>query len=757
MMATNGKGKANGNGMPISGNRGLVGSIEDSKLEWNRGVFYSSILSDPVVGESPIARRKNAKDVRGNRIWLGARLRTEAPPPLQKGTLNGTAIAADQVYKMIVKRHSVYYDVANFESTVPRHMEGEDRRQLYTWEIPDDPMDYPPHLAVIPKQDQTPLTSTTQTIAGIAQAGLGWIIPRNIWNLFEKIKPREPVTAVEGIFDSMDLLNTSTLLGQVFPEEVIDFQNFRPADGATIADIENKNRTLIRNQDGIYTVKNIGSREDWYTDAVFAQQHLTGPNPCTLQLAPHQWIQRFLDAAQTQGNTRMAAVITSSPSNDLYIQDYSSVRAAIGVAPDAPLSSVDPSKPDSAKKVRYAVAPVCLFHLGPEGKLHPLGIIVDYRGSMEKSVTIFNKRLTFNDDTDSEATDWPWRYAKTCIQSADWAHHEVSVHLVRCHFIEEAAIVAAHRAFPVDHVVYRLLQPHWLKTLSLNAAARTTLVPDVVIPLSGFTAPQLMKLIQNCYDTFNWTDHYVPYDLNNRGFPPERLQDDKFHNCAYAKNISVLWQIIRKYVSKYLSGADPQLMSSDASVATDQGIIDWCKEMRSPQGANIKSFPEIKTRDQLIDTITMTIHIASPQHTAVNYLQEYYQTFVINKPPALYTPIPTTLKSLNSMDEKSFMEALPINKPRDWLLAAHLPHLLNLTVAEDQNLVNYARSVYAVVQDTTGGRQTPEQKKVGEAAREFWEDLKRFGELVEKIEEDMDNGNEYRVLDPDVTAVSILI
>ena len=647
-------------------------------------------------------------------------------------------------------------------------MEQEDRKQLYTWEIPDDPMDYPPHLAVIPKKDQAPLVSTKATIATVVQAGLGWIIPRNIYNLFDKIKPQEQTTVLESIFDAMDLLNTSTLLGQVFPEDIIDFNNYSPSDGESIADIESKNRELRRNQSGIYTEPNIGEREDWYCDAVFAQQHLTGPNPCTLQLASQQWIQRFADAAQAQGNDGMAGVISSSPSSDLYIQDYSDFRTAAGVAADAVLSSIDPTKPgpipgrndrvDSSKKARYAVAPVCLFRLGPEGKMHPLGIIIDYRGSMEKSVVIFNRRLHFSDSSDSEATDWPWRYAKTCIQCADWARHEISVHLVRTHFIEEAVIVAAHRAFHADNVVYRLLQPHWLKTLSLNAAARSTLVPDVVIPLSGFTGPQLMKLIQNSYSSFDWVASYIPNDLASRGFPPERLQDEKYHNCAYAKNMILLWQILRRFVSRYLAGDNPQLMSSDAAVAGDGEIAAWCKEMRSPLGGNISTFPEIKTREQLIDTVTMCIHIASPQHTSVNYLQEYYQTFVLNKPPALYTPVPTTLRQLSAMDEKAFMEALPTNLPRAWLLAAHLPHLLSLTVAPEQNLINYARSVYASVQDTTGSAQSPAARAVGDAAKEFWTELKDFGEVVERIDREMDNGTiEYRVLDPDVTAVSILI
>ena len=94
---------------------------------------------------------------------------------------------------------------------------------------------------------------------------------------------------------------------------------------------------------------------------------------------------------------------------------------------------------------------------------------------MDASVTIFNRRVS-SASTLPEKEDWPWRYAKMCAQVSDWAHHEITVHLVHTHFVEEATIVAAHRTIDPSHVVFKLLEPHWNVTLSLNAAARTTLV-----------------------------------------------------------------------------------------------------------------------------------------------------------------------------------------------------------------------------------------------------------------------------------------
>ena len=677
----------------------------------------------------------------------------------------------------ILTRHSSYFDTANFEPSAPQPLILKKKQSLYTWQLPKSPADYPPHLAVIPIDVRSPLFPGETLLKGIFWWSVGWVIPKNVMDIINRILPGSDVAPIDAIFNTMRLMDTAVLLGQVFPEEIIDWVNFSPDQGPSLASITERNATLVKEKRGIYTVENIGSAhvEDWFTDAIFAQQHLTGPNPCTLELANDNWVSQFRREAEKQKKTGILQVIDEArakPSPELYIQDYSYFRKAIKI-PDSQTMSSRPQEgakgkgaahTDSSDKIRFAVASVCLFHLEPTtGRLHPLAIIIDYKGTIEDSVVIFNQRLRESDDNFNQAEDWPWRYAKTCVQVSDWTRHEVTVHLVHTHFIEEAVIVAANRSFEAHHPVYKLLSPHWIKTLSLNAAARTTLVPDVVIKLSGMTTEQLMLFMQDAYSTFDWQESYIPTDLERRGFPVAEINDPKFDNCGYAKNMHVIWQILQTFVGDYL---DASGFTSDAAVAQDQWIAGWCMEMTSinPKngkyypGASIKNFPSIKTRKQLIDAVTMCIHIASPQHTAVNYLQEYYQTFVLNKPPALYTAPVETLGELKAMNEKKLMDALPIDMPREWLLASHLPHLLNMTVAKEQNLVNYAKSVYESVRSTDGQPLDEENEGLKQVAKNFWTALMGFSKVIDKFNEKMDNGlPPYVVLKPDVTAVSILI
>lgn len=97
----------------------------------------------------------------------------------------------------------------------------------------------------------------------------------------------------------------------------------------------------------------------------------------------------------------------------------------------------------------------------------------------------------------------------------------------------------------------------------------------------------------------------------------------------------------------------------------------------------------------------MCIHIASPQHTAVNYLQNFYMSFVVAKPSAVFKAPPQTVSQLLSYTETNLVDALPIKRQREWLLSAQLPWLLSFRVVEEHNLLNYAASLFRLYREKT--------------------------------------------------------
>jgi hypothetical protein len=167
----------------------------------------------------------------------------------------------------------------------------------------------------------------------------------------------------------------------------------------------------------------------------------------------------------------------------------------------------------------------------------------------------------------------------------------------------------------------------------------------------------------------------------------------------------------------------------------------------------MSKFPDIKTIEELIDVVVMAIHIASPQHTAVNYLQGYYQAFVPNKPISLCAPVPNTLAELAAYTEKDMVAALPVNHPRIWLMSSHLAYLLSSKVEYEQTLMNYALSLSKLDSDEDN-REDP----ISAAAGQLVNDLRELQVLFEQHSKEMDDQTlPYNVLDPEATAVSILI
>ena len=185
--------------------------------------------------------------------------------------------------------------------------------------------------------------------------------------------------------------------------------------------------------------------------------------------------------------------------------DCSYFREALGLKITDPIV-LNPQ--DKGNLTRYGCASLTLFQLHDNGNLHPLAIVIDYRASIKDSVVIFNQRLSPSDPTPGES--WPWRYAKTCAQSSDWTLHEMTVHLTNTRLIQEAIIVATHRCIPFDNVIYQLLEPHWFRTLSRNAAMRETLVPQIVLDLVAYTQDQAFNFIQHAYHNFDFQGKYVP-------------------------------------------------------------------------------------------------------------------------------------------------------------------------------------------------------------------------------------------------------
>ncbi|KAL6896495.1 lipoxygenase [Trichoderma evansii] len=649
-----------------------------------------------------------------------------------------------QLYGRIEKSYNTYLDVLEVEPTWPRLLNLEDTSTMFEWAtlVPDGNggfLEYPPHLKVIPSKDDV--------------------------GLFE-------------IFDKLGLIETQWIISPFIPDSwwggtvekvaewVIKKIREKTGDVTAWADqdpnfkaLESYNQSNRKAATDVSNGTNLGLLGDWYSDRRFAEQSFTGTNPTTLvniSKTPGNLLQEFIDTAERKGYKKWHERLSKAQSNpeSLFVQDHRHFREAFGAAPDEELKHQEPNS-----ELNWACAAVTLFELHEDGRLHPVAIVIDYKISMENSVTIFNNRLEPREPVGTgaaipeEESDWPWRYAKSCAQVSDWMRHEVGVHLTRSHFIEEAMIVATRRTIPMDAIIHTILSPHWYKTLSLNAAARTTLVPQVIKDLVGISPEYLQKYVIYEFENFDFSKHYVPNDLKERGFPntAEGLAAPKYKNYAYAKNMVSMWAVIRKYVSAMLLTTYKE-DTADAEIAKDTHIQNWVNEIRT--NGRIKSFPDIKTLDALTDALTMCIHIAAPFHTAVNYLQNFYQAFVPAKPPAVCQKLPESLEELQTYTEPELIKSLPIGRERQWLLAVQVPWLLSFKVADERSLLKFADSQSR----NYGHIWRTKDRAIRKISGQLHDDLKDLGTEFVLTSQGMDLGSvPYMVMDPNNTAVSILI
>ncbi|KAK6082808.1 lipoxygenase 1 [Seiridium cupressi] len=645
---------------------------------------------------------------------------------IKEGTYAGTQAAVTQLYSRIEQSYASYFDVLALEPTLPRYIDLKEKREMYQYTAyPNDedgkPAAYPPHLQTIPKEDDV-----------------------SKWKVFNALGLAESIIIVQKVIPDTFLGKTADWL----LENVRIMVDGTPQEGPSIKDCEEYNKYHRKSGTDIARGENIGLLPDWYSDRRFAEQSFTGTNPTTITKASPAFIKEFVEAAKSNGYDTWADVLPTVNQASLFMQDCSYYREAIGVTSDETLKHTEPASDEN-----WANAPVTLYRLHDNGKLHPIAICIDYRRTMANSVTIFNRRMSPTDSSHNEATDWPWRYAKTAAQVADWVRHELTVHLTNSHFVEETIIVATNRTIPMEHIIFKTLHPHWYKTLSLNAAARNALVPHTIRDIVGFGPEQASSFIRHAFENYDFVGNYVPNQLFSRGFPNTEavLNDQKYKNYPYAKNMTLMWAAIRQYVTSILQ-THYDKPRADEMVAKDPYIADWCKEIQT--AGFIKSFPTIKTFEQLVDAVTMCIHVAAPFHSAVNYLQNFYQAFVPAKPPCLCAELPTSLDQLRAFTERDMVKALPIRRQREWLLATQIPWLLSFRVASDRSLLNFALSQWNVYKKKRGDNDV----EVRDISERFYLKLCKLAKTFYCNSKAMDEGAiPYMVMDPGFTAVSILI
>lgn len=129
----------------------------------------------------------------------------------------------------------------------------------------------------------------------------------------------------------------------------------------------------------------------------------------------------------------------------------------------------------------------------------------------------------------------------------------------------------------------------------------------------------------------------------------------------YAVDGLEIWSAIKSWVTEYCSF----YYSTDEKVKGDAELQNWWTELREVGHGDLKEkpwWPKMETRDELIDSCTIIIWVASALHAAVNFGQYAYAGYLPNRPTVSrrFMPKPGTdeYKEMEENEQVAFLKTI---------------------------------------------------------------------------------------------------
>ncbi|NET56375.1 MAG: lipoxygenase [Symploca sp. SIO2E6] len=369
-------------------------------------------------------------------------------------------------------------------------------------------------------------------------------------------------------------------------------------------------------------------------DLQFANMRVAGPNPLVIKQMTKEEPRFPVTDDQYQSVMGTSDSIQQAISEGrLYLADYRVFEDALqGTYP---------------QEQKYICGPLAMFAVPEKDHKHYpylCPIAIQCFQQPESNNPIFTPK------------DKNWLIAKTIVQIADTNFHEAISHLGRTHLFIEPFVLATYRTLPENHLLRKLLLPHFEGTLFINWGAQNLLMSrdggvDELLA-STIDASRVVAIKGAQEYLFDFNGSMLPKTLESR-----RVDDcQKLPYYPYRDDALKIWKAIHNWVDGYLQDH----YENDTQVKDDEDLQNWVKELLSHEGGRLKNFGEngeIRTLDYLIEATTMIIFTASAQHAAVNFPQSKIMSYTPAMPGAGYAPAPIT--TAGSGDDEALIPFLP--------------------------------------------------------------------------------------------------
>ncbi|XP_010094672.2 probable linoleate 9S-lipoxygenase 5 [Morus notabilis] len=456
----------------------------------------------------------------------------------------------------------------------------------------------------------------------------------------------------------------------------------------------------------------------WSTDEEFAREMLAGINPVMIRC-----LQQFPPTSKLDPKVYGDHTSTITKEHIEHNLNGLSVDEAIKNSKLFILDHHDTLMPflrriNSTSTKIYASRTI--LSLQEDGTLKPLAIELslphprgDVFGCTSKVYTPANKGV--------EGT--LWQLAKAYVAVNDSGYHQLISHWLHTHAAIEPFVIATNRQMSVIHPIHKLLHTHFRDTMNLNAVARQILInAGGALEWTVFPGKYSMEMTSASYKEWSFPDQAIPVDLIKRGMA---VKDENsphglrllIEDYPYAVDGLEIWSAIKTWVKDYCS----LYYKTNETVQNDNELQSWWKELREVGHGDKKDEPwwsKLQTLEELIETCTTIIWIASALHAAINFGQYPYGGYPPNRPSMSRRFIPEEgtpeYEELKTDPEKAFLKTI----------TGQLLSVLGIALVEILSR-HSSDEVYL------GQRDTPEWTTDGEVLEAF----ERFGKKLREIEE----------------------
>ncbi|XP_058760561.1 probable linoleate 9S-lipoxygenase 5 [Vicia villosa] len=370
----------------------------------------------------------------------------------------------------------------------------------------------------------------------------------------------------------------------------------------------------------------------WRTDEEFAREMLAGINPvmiCSLQeFPPQSKLDHKLYGDQSSKITKEHIEINL---------DGLTVEEAIKDRKLFILDHHDSLMPylrriNSTSTKTYASRTI-LF-LQKNGTLKPLAIELSLPHSKGDQYGAISKVYL---PTEQGVENSIWQLAKAYVGVVDSGYHQLISHWLHTHAVVEPFIIASNRQLSVLHPIHKLLHPHFRDNMNINGLARQILINGGgALESTVFPSKYSMEFSSFLYKDWSFPEQALPEDLLKRGMVVKDSSSPYglrllIEDYPYAVDGLEIWFAIKTWVTDYCS----VYYKDNDSVKEDSELQSWWKEIIEKGHGDKKNepwWPKMHTLEELIETCTIIIWIASALHAAVNFGQYPYGGFPPSRP-----------------------------------------------------------------------------------------------------------------------------